>query len=136
MVYVQLRDDGVAIGYTAANVGGRPNIIEVESEAEAETVLGKRRVGETWEEVEVAPIPKPLDELGLIQLCQEAGGMTEAMLVEVYESVQLKAFVIKVRASRSILPSDERTLQGLGALEALGYLPNGAAAVLAAWPTA
>ena len=136
MVYVQLRDDGVSIGYTAANVAGRPNVVEVESEQAAKDALGKRRVGDTWEAVEIAMTPKPLDEAALIDLCQSAGGMTDAMLVSVYSDPQLAAFIIKIKAARQILPTDARTVQGLGALEALGYLPDGAEAVIAAWPAA
>ena len=81
------------------------------------------------------PEPLPLDEAALIDLCQSAGGMTDPMLVAVYKDDQLAAFIIKLRAAKSILPSDDRAIQGLGALDALGYLPDGAAAVLAAWPT-
>jgi len=84
----------------------------------------------------VAASPTPLDEAALIDLCQSAGGMTDAQLVSVYTDPQLAAFIIKIKAARQILPTDARTVQGLGALEALGYLPDGADAVLAAWPTA
>lgn len=135
MIYVQLRDDGVAIGYTAANVAGRPNVVEVESEQAAEAVLGKRRVGGAWESVEIAATPQPLDEAALIDLCQEFGGMTDELLVEVYENTLLKAFIIKLKASRTILPTDQRTLDGLTVLESLGYLPNGKQSVLDNWPT-
>ena len=82
------------------------------------------------------PVPQPLDEAALIDLCQSAGGMTDAQLVAAFNDANLAAFWIKLRAASTILPTDQRTIAGLDAVETLGYLPEGAAAVLAAWPTA
>ena len=82
-----------------------------------------------------APRPRALDEAALIDLCQAAGGMSDAQLVAADADPALRAFWIKLRAASAILPTDPRAQDGLAAVEALGYLPAGAAAVLAAWPT-
>ena len=139
-MYMQFRTDGLAIGYSQLGAPVESDSLgEVADEAEARERLGMIHSDGEWSAfVEPAPepIPTPLDEAALIDLCQSAGGMTDAMLVAVYADPQLAAFVIKLRAARAILPTDERTTQGLAALEALGYLPNGAEAVIAAWPAA
>ncbi|NCA72554.1 MAG: hypothetical protein EOM91_21345 [Sphingobacteriia bacterium] len=88
------------------------------------------------EPVVVDPTPVPLDGAALIDLCQSAGGMTDAMLVSAHQDPMLAAFWIKLGFAAQILPSDPRTQDGLAAVAALGYLPAGAATVLAAWPTA
>ncbi len=82
------------------------------------------------------PVPQPIDEAALIDLCQSAGGMTDAQLVSAFNDPQLAAFWIKLRATSTILPTDQRTQDGLAAVDALGYLPEGAQAVLDAWPAA
>lgn len=61
--------------------------------------------------------------------------MSGAQLVAAHRDEALAEFWIILGLARQILPTDPRTLDGLAAVEALGYLPAGAAAVLAAWPT-
>lgn len=136
-IYVQLRSDGLAIAYSdlPSGVSG-PLLVPVESETAAREALGKVRSGGGWVAAPAAPRPpRPLDEAALIDLCQSAGAMTDAQLIAADADPALRAFWIKLRAASVILPTDPRVQDGLAAVEALGYLPAGAAAVLDAWPT-
>lgn len=89
-----------------------------------------------FEEFEIAPPPKKiLTHLQFIELSQSAGGMTDAMLVEVEANPLFKAFWIKFNMAGDINPAHALTTQALTALHAGGYLPNGVQAVFDAWPT-
>lgn len=75
-----------------------------------------------------------LSQIGFITLCQEAGGMTDAQLVACEADANFKALWIKFQAAQTIDQIDPRVQAGLAGLATAGYLPNGAAAVNAAWP--
>lgn len=81
-------------------------------------------------------VHKGLTLLAFLRLCQKSGGMTDEMLVACDENPLFKAFWIKFRIAEEIVFDDEDTDDGLTALAAAGYLPNGAAAVKAKWPVA
>lgn len=61
--------------------------------------------------------------------------MTDAMLVAARNDANLAAMWIKLEMAMGVERDDADTAAGLAALAALGYLPNGAQAVLDAWPT-
>lgn len=82
------------------------------------------------------PVPVALTKLQFVGLAQAAGGMTDAMLVTAKKAEAFEAFWLKFDMALDVRRADPLTEASLGALEAAGYLPNGAAAVLAAWPTA
>lgn len=75
-----------------------------------------------------------LSQIGFITLCQEAGGMTDAMLVVCQGDGNFAAMWIKFRAADQLDHADGRVQAGLAGLALAGYLPNGVAAVNAAWP--
>ncbi len=81
-------------------------------------------------------VPIPLTEIGFITLCQEAGGMTDAMLVACDADPAFKAMWIKFKAATQIDKVDPRVQAGLTGLNAAGYLPSGVDAVNNAWPVA
>lgn len=81
-----------------------------------------------------APAPTVLGRLRFIVLCQTAGGMTDAMLVEAQKNPAFEAFWIKYQMASAVERDDPITRGALDALAAGGYLPNGKAAVIAAWP--
>jgi len=80
--------------------------------------------------------PLPLNQVDFIKLCQEAGGMTDDMLVACESDNRIKAFWIKFDRAPVLHKTDPRTQAGIAALAALGYLPNGAAAMNSGWPVA
>jgi len=82
------------------------------------------------------PVPQPrvLGKLEFIGLVQLAGGMTDAQLTTAYKDPQLEAFWVKYQMASQVLRDHAVTTEALGALDALGYIPNGAQAVLDAWP--
>lgn len=80
------------------------------------------------------PQPKILGKLEFIGLVQMAGGMTDAQLVTAYKAPELEAFWVKYQMASQVVRDHEVTAQALGALDALGFIPNGAAAVIEAWP--
>lgn len=82
----------------------------------------------------VEPQPRILGKLEFIGLVQAAGGMTDAQLTTAYKDPQLEAFWVKYQMASSVERDHPVTAQALSALDALGYVPNGAQAVLAAWP--
>lgn len=97
---------------------------------------------ETWRVDELpppAPQPEPaplvLGRLQFIVLCQTAGGMTDAMLVAAQKNPAFEAFWIKYQMASAVDRDDPITRTALDALAAGDYLPNGKAAVIAAWPT-
>jgi len=99
------------------------------------TLLGQRWTGSAFEPIPIDPVPQALDPLGLIDLMQTAGGLTDAALVSARDDPAMAPFWIRLQLAREILPTDPRTQAGLAALAAAGYLPSGTAAVLSAWPT-
>ena len=96
-------------------------------------------VGEQWQVVALPPppdpVPRPLTRVEFIRLGMADGGMTQAMLVQANADADLAAFWIILGMAQEIERDDADTVQGLNALEAKGYLPGGAQAVLDAWPT-
>lgn len=70
-----------------------------------------------------------------IALCQKVGGLDDAALVQAYEDPNMKPMWIKMEMAGYVSPRDPSTLEGLQALEALGYISEGTAqAILDAWP--
>lgn len=82
------------------------------------------------------PVPVPLGRLTFIMLAQEAGGMTDTMLVTAQKDERFEAFWTKFQMASTVERDHKVTSDALQALQATGYLPNGAAAVEAAWPVA
>jgi hypothetical protein len=80
-------------------------------------------------------LPKNITPLQAIGLCQSAGGMTDALLVAADGNANLAAAWIKFRFAQEVERDNALTLEFLDALHALGYMPNGKDAVIAAWPT-
>lgn len=93
-----------------------------------------------WAVEDLPPPPEPqpamLTRLQFVELAQSAGGMTDAQLVAARNDTDLGALWIKLELSSGVERDHDGTTGGLAALDAKGYLPNGAAAVLAAWPMA
>ena len=83
----------------------------------------------------VDPVPQKLGKVEFIELVQQAGGMTDAMLVMAHNDPKLGAFWIKFQMASLVERDFPTTEQALMALVGLGYMPSGAEAVLAAWPT-
>jgi len=89
------------------------------------------------------PVPEPpalqprvLGKLEFTSLAQAAGGMTDGMLVAAYKDPRFEAFWIKMQLASEVVRDHPVTTQALRGLEAAGYLPKGAAAVLSSWPVA
>ena len=81
-----------------------------------------------------APEPVPLTKLQFVSLGQTAGGMTDAQLGAARNDTQLAAMWIKLDLATVVDKDNTDTQAAIAALDALGYLPNGAQAVLDAWP--
>lgn len=83
-----------------------------------------------------APAPEPvaLTKLQFVSLGQAAGGMTDAQLVAARSDSNLAAMWIKLDLATSVDRDNAITQAALTDLDNFGYLPSGAAAVLAAWP--
>jgi len=103
-------------------------------------VRGKRPL--TPEEIEARkppppppPVPTVLGKVEFITLVQMAGGMTDEMLVDAHANPLFAAFWIKLQMASVVQRDYPTTPAALDALAFAGYLPNGKAAVLAAWPT-
>jgi hypothetical protein len=79
-------------------------------------------------------LPLPLTKFQFIGLVQSAGGMTDDMLAEAADNVLFRAFWIKFQMVTQVEKTDPVTAASLQALEEAGYLPNGSAPVLNAWP--
>jgi len=101
-------------------------------------VRGKRPL--TAEEIAArqppAPVPAVLGKVEFITLVQMAGGMTDKMLITAQKDPNFEAFWLKFQMASSVQRDYPTTAGGLDALAAGGYLPNGKAAVLGAWPNA
>ena len=85
---------------------------------------------------EIAPEPTyaALSPVGFVRLCMSAGGMTPEQLVRSKADANLAAMWIMFEMANEVSRDDLEVAQGLGAMEQLGYLPNGAEAVLSGWP--
>lgn len=81
------------------------------------------------------PEPRSISPIEFIGLAQAAGGMTDAQLVASKSDANLAAMWIKFDMAPSLSPETPDVQAGIAGLDALGYLPNGASALLAAWPT-
>ncbi|SFB92410.1 hypothetical protein SAMN05428997_1037 [Bosea sp. CRIB-10] len=81
------------------------------------------------------PRPHVLSKMQFIRLVQTAGGVTDALLVQADAEPLLKPFWVKFTMTTEMQRDDVDTQAGLGALAALGLLPNGTQAILDAWPT-
>ena len=84
----------------------------------------------------IAPEPTyaALSPVGFVRLCMSAGGMTPEQLVRSKADANLAAMWIMFEMATEVARGDPEVAQGLGAMEQLGYLPNGAEAMLEAWP--
>lgn len=80
-------------------------------------------------------IPQSLTQLAFIRLCQSAGGATPTMILAAKADANLAYMWLEFEMASTVEKNDPGTTEGLTALETLGYLPNGAQAVLDAWPT-
>ena len=80
------------------------------------------------------PVYKAITEIEFIILCQNAGGMTDNMLVACQDDPRCKAMWIKFKASTTLNKDNALVQSGLTSIAQYGYLPNGVAAVNAAWP--
>jgi hypothetical protein len=79
--------------------------------------------------------PKHLTRVEFARLCMGSGGMMPEMLVAAKAAPELAAMWIMLDLAVQVQKGDPEIPPGLAALEALGHLPNGAQAVLDAWPT-
>lgn len=91
---------------------------------------------EEWEtpDTVIETQPALLTKLGFVELCQTAGGMTDAKLVEARTDPTFAALWIKLDLAANVNKQHDATLAGLAGLAQAGYLPAGVAAVLSAWP--
>jgi hypothetical protein len=80
------------------------------------------------------PDPKPLTRVEFARLCMVAGGMTSDMLVQAKAAPELAAMWIMLDMAQEVRAADPEVPPALAELEALGFLPTGAQAVLDAWP--
>ena len=85
-------------------------------------------------EPDPSPQPATLTKLQFITLGQTAGGMTDSQLVAAKGDANLAAMWVKFEMATAVDRDDPNTQAAVAALEQLGYLPNGAQAVLDAWP--
>lgn len=79
--------------------------------------------------------PIRLSKTKFVKHVQNAGGMTDSMLVSCKEDQNLKPLWIKLELADEVHKNDPDTIAGLQALDQLGYLPNGFQVVLDNWPT-
>lgn len=82
------------------------------------------------------PTPRALTRVEFVRLCMSAGGMTPEMLVQAKADPALAAMWIMLEMATEVSRDDPEIEPGLTALAQLGYLPDGAQAVLDAWPAA
>jgi len=80
------------------------------------------------------PVYRAVTQVEFVRLCMGAGGMTTTMLVACKNDENMQAFWIMFGLAKELHKDDPEIEPGLGALAALGYLPNGAQAVLDGWP--
>lgn len=96
---------------------------------------GKRAL--TADEI-AARQPKPLSltKLAFVTLCQKAGGMTPTLYMQARKSPDFEYLWDMLGFAEVVDRDNEFTTMALDALEAGKFMPKGAAAVKAAWPTA
>lgn len=86
------------------------------------------------------PDPEPkyalISRVAFVRLCMSAGGMTPDMLVQAKAAPELAALWIMLDMAQEVRAADPEVPPGLAEIEALGFLPAGAQAVLDAWPMA
>lgn len=78
--------------------------------------------------------PALLTKLGFVELCQSAGGMTDAMLVAARNDPNFAALWIKLDLATDVNKGHAATLAGLNGLKAAGYLTKSVKTVLDNWP--
>lgn len=103
--------------------------------------IGWRSDGEDWvapppplEPVVEPPKPKILTKLEFTMLAAQAGGMPSVAAAK--NDPVLADFWVFFDLATQVERDHVFTQQGLAAMSAAGHLPNGSAAVFAAWPTA
>ncbi len=113
-------------------------IVWAEPDEQTRTVTGARaKRALTPEEIAARqPRPRVMSKMQFIRLVQTAGGMTDALLAQAHAEPLLTPFWIKFNMTAEMQRDDIDTQAGLGALAALGLLPNGTQAVIDAWPPA
>lgn len=85
-------------------------------------------------EPEAAPVYQPLDSAALITLLENAGGMTPEQVVACHQDQNFAYFWILIQIAPYTSRDNPKIPAALAQLEAAGYLPDGAQAVLDAWP--
>lgn len=84
---------------------------------------------------EAAPVVyKPLDSAALITLLETAGGMTPEQVVACHSDPAMAYFWILLQITPFTSRENPKVAAALASLNAAGYLPNGAQAVLDGWP--
>lgn len=94
--------------------------------------------GSAWVVEDLPPRPTvyaALTRIEFSRLCMGPGGMTHQMLVQARAAPELAAMWIMLDMAEQVQRDDPEVAPGLAALATLGFLPNGAQAVLDAWPT-
>ena len=98
-----------------------------------------RLIDGEWQAPEPDPEPAPeyesLTKLQFVRLIKDQGGTSNEQVVAAYRDEQLAFFWLMFEIATSVERDDPEIAEGLGVLEQLGYLPNGAQAVLDGWPT-
>lgn len=105
--------EGVRIGWISDGEGGYEAPAPIETEVEYQR----------------------LDTASLISLMESAGGTTPAMVVDCYNDPAMEYMWILLRVTPYTSKDNPKLPALLSSLESAGYLPNGAQAVLDAWPT-
>ena len=109
-------------------------------EVPAEVDRKWRLIDGEWQAPGPEPEPEPtyqsLTKLQFVRLIKQHGGTTNEQVVAAYRDEQLAFFWLMFELATSVERDDPEISEGLAALEQLGYLPNGAQAVLDGWPMA
>jgi hypothetical protein len=83
----------------------------------------------------ITPKPTAVSKYSFLQLLLSAGGMTQENFALAADDPQLKMFWLLFDVCVEVDRQETATVDGLQAMEGLGYLPEGGAqAVLDAWP--
>lgn len=80
-------------------------------------------------------LPVVLSKIDFVRLVLSAGGASYSQLVAAHNDAALEAYWILLDLSVIVTRDAAETAAALAALDAGGYLPNHAAAVVAAWQT-
>lgn len=80
------------------------------------------------------PIFRSLTKLEFVRLCETAGGMTKEITVQAVKDPEMEYFWLLFEMAEKIKKDSPDTEAALAAMEQLGYLPEGAQAVLENWP--